>query len=74
MNDDDLKTLKSFQAVTNYCITGETPEGVRPAVMERLADLVALFPGKSEHEPRKSENTVKISGCSQTIARRYYSR
>lgn len=34
-NDNPLK------AVTDYCVTGKCPEGVRSVVMEKLADITA---------------------------------
>lgn len=40
------KSYKSLQLVTNYAAAKQLPPGVRAEVMNRLADIVSLFPAK----------------------------
>lgn len=38
--DKEGPEIQSAQAVTDYCITGKPPEGVRATVMNALANIV----------------------------------
>ena len=38
--------MNALSKITNYCLTGECPDGVDPELMEALADLVAMWPKK----------------------------
>lgn len=46
---DIERELEAHKAITDYCATGICPPGVRPEVMEALADIVAAEPGSTVH-------------------------
>ena len=37
------RELKALQSITDYCVTGTPPVGVRPQVASLLADIISLF-------------------------------
>lgn len=73
MNDMQTteRTLRSFQAVTDYLLTGKAPAGVRPEVMDALASLIALWP---KEKPRhgalmQGMSCLSVCGAAETNVR-----
>lgn len=59
------RTLRSFQAVTDYLLTGKAPAGVRREVMESLADLIAEWP--EPFAPKLSGYRFKAIRCGKVV-------